>query len=329
MSKGVLILIDENGDEIQFYSETSADMVKHNNAGTDTTVADLLNGIFSGETEIESLTQKQDKSEVLTAFSNLTLSQDKLPYATGQNSFGMTDFKEGGREILSKATAREIRKALGIYRELFLDEVEVNRWIKVGEPTISNLNAKFTHALQTNGGGIYMQTPIEFGEKDFTIAFFGYLDPASMSYSILFNASDYSGSGIRPYDITLCRYDTNNSLTFGIFDANGAEVFVQHGINFNPCDGVHYYEIDYHHDAQTIEIFGDFQLILSKNSITIPRVKRFLALGYLIDNASSTSTASISEFTLLDGVTRSSGSCTVPTAPFEVTANTLSLLHFD
>ena len=133
---------------------------------------------------------------------------------------------------------------------------------------------------------------------------------------------------MRAYDIDFARNDQNNTLAIGIADSTGT-FQVLDNINFNPTDGLHYYEIDYHHATQTLEIFGDNQLIYSNNSITIPRVARYIALGFCIGTGSEPSYASVDEFFILDGVAKSSGTCTVPTEPLEVTENTLSLLHFE
>ena len=291
----------------------------YNALGQDSDIANTI------ATQIDA---KQDQNNILTALSNLDLSAGKLIYISGENSFSLIDCSATGQAVISKTTPKEIRKMLGVYRNQFYDECE-NTWAKYNSPYISSTNAKFGKALQTNGGGIYSTAMIPFGGADFTIAFFARMDTSTGTWGMLFSAGAPSPDGSsRPHDIALVRCNANDSLTFAVTDSTAQEVVNSGEINFDPTDGLHYYEIDYHHATQTIELFGDNQLIYSASNITVERVERYVALGLLASDMTSNSIASIDEFTLLDGVARSSGSCTVPTEPFEVTENTLSLLHF-
>ena len=275
---------------------------------------------------------KQNKSDVLTAFSNLTFDADKIIYATGEKTFSTTALTQTAREIISKSTAKEIRRMLGIYKNPFFDERE-NTWVKFNEPYISNVNKKFgAKALQTNGGGIYTPTRLEFGGADFTIGFFAKLDSDSGLYAPLFcacSSGDWDVPSNRHGEISLLRHNTNNSLELSIYDSQSNSVVSSGEINFDPTDNIHYYEIDYNHTAQTIKLFADTQLIFSQSNVSIERLERFLTLGFLPSNLVIVALASVDEFFLLDGTARSSETCTPPTEPLEVGENTLSLLHFD
>ena len=210
-----------------------------------------------------------------------------------------------------------------------IDEMK-NSWIGFNNFSVSKKNAKFGKTLQTNSGGIYCRS-LEFGGADFTIGFFAKMDSETSSYCCIFNACSSFNTGvfIRPYDITLARYEENNTLRFGVTDSQSKWQVLSDEINFNPCDELHYYEIDYHHANRTVEFFGDNQLLFSHTGFEIERVPRYVSLGFLLCNMADFSYSSIDEFFILDGICRSSGTCTPPTEPFEVTENTLSLLRFD
>lgn len=58
--------------------------------------------------------EKQPKDPTLTAFAGLTTAADKLPYATGVDTFSTTDFTAAARTFAAQATAADQRTALGL-----------------------------------------------------------------------------------------------------------------------------------------------------------------------------------------------------------------------
>lgn len=55
----------------------------------------------------------QPKDATLTALAALTTAADKLPYATGSDTFGTTDFTAFGRTLVALANAPALRTTLG------------------------------------------------------------------------------------------------------------------------------------------------------------------------------------------------------------------------
>ena len=327
MEKGTLTLIDNNGDEIQFYSETSADMVKHNHAGTETTVAALLNSLLAGDIDIEALDEKQDKSDILTGLSNLTLSADKLILATGENSFSTTALTSTGKSIISSYTDKDIRKALGIYRHLVLDEIETTRWGIDGTPTISNVNAKFDKALQLAQNRIYRQD-LSFDSGNFSVDFWGYIDSACPQDGVMFTMQpeDWTINGV----IFFGRDALNSDIRIGVYTADGSQIFNE-TVGFNPIGTLNHYEIDYNYGAQNFKFFINGNLVLEKNSVNIEKIARWVLLGDLLLMSNTVNypfIGAISEFRISDCV-RHSANFTPPTEKYEVDENTISLLHFD
>lgn len=295
----------------------------YNALGQDSNIANTI------ATQIDA---KQDKSDILTALSNLNLSAGKLIYVSGSNSLSLIDCTATGQAVISKTTPKDIRKLLGIYKNPFYDECE-NNWDKFNEPYTSNANKKFgSKALQTDSGGIINNNRFTFGGADFTIGFFANISSATASWGAIFCACASSNFGTatdRQGDISLLRYDANNGVALGVVDSQNNPVVDTGGLSVDVIGSLHYFELDFHHSTQTIELFVDNQRIFTQSNVTVERLARYFSIGSSTYNWNLTSAASIDEFFILDGVARSSGTCTVPTEPFEVTENTLSLLHFE
>lgn len=62
----------------------------------------------------EKLAQKQPISPLLTAIAAVTTAANKLPYFTGTNKVGLTDFTETARTLLAKGTTADIINFLGL-----------------------------------------------------------------------------------------------------------------------------------------------------------------------------------------------------------------------
>lgn len=62
----------------------------------------------------EKLAQKQPISPLLTAIAAVTSAANKLPYFTGANKVGLTDFTETARTLLAKGTTADIINFLGL-----------------------------------------------------------------------------------------------------------------------------------------------------------------------------------------------------------------------
>lgn len=62
----------------------------------------------------EKLAQKQPISPLLTAIAAVTSAANKLPYFTGTNKVGLTDFTETARTLLAKGTTADIINFLGL-----------------------------------------------------------------------------------------------------------------------------------------------------------------------------------------------------------------------
>ena len=93
-------------DELDTFEEL------YNALGQDSDIANTI------ATQIDA---KQDKSDILTALSNLNLSAGKLIYVSGSNSLSLIDCTSTGQAVISKTTPKDIRKLLGIYKNQLID----------------------------------------------------------------------------------------------------------------------------------------------------------------------------------------------------------------
>lgn len=308
MEKGILTLIDNNGEVIQFYSETSADMVKHNHAGTETTVAALLDSILTGN--IDALDEKQDKSDILTGLSNLTLSADKLILATGKNSFSTTALTSTGKSIISATDAKAIRKALGVYKHLIYDEME-NVWGIAGGPQVSG-----GKLILDGTSYIGTKNQITLGASPFTAELFVNA-PATSAYNTIFTLIKDDNDRFR-----FCTSGDNSGKIIFLF-ASSAAGLLKESIDSDPFinQKVH---LAFSYDGSKIRAFFGGNLLRTWD-VTLADVSYSLAIGG--NSGANFLTGIVDEFRL-------SNTCRykenfTPEERFEVDEHTLSLLHFD
>lgn len=282
------------------------------------------------------LATKQDKSDILTSLSNLSLSADKTFYATGSETLVTTPLTTFGRTIISKSDAKEIRKMLGIYRHLWLDEIEVNRWQTIGSPTISTANAKFRYAAQfANNQGIYITPAQTFGGADFTIDLWCYMDSTTPNFGLFLLCTSDGTEGNAGYKdcILLGRNDSEDALMISVCDENGDALLENKHQEISPAVSMlgtfRHYEIDYKVAAQTIYLFVDGVLKYSKSGVNVRRTERAVILGLNNIGRAYSLIGSISEFRLQDGICQHTTDFTPPNTPYEVDEYTLSLMHFD
>ena len=254
---------------------------------------------------------KQNKSDVLTAFSNLTFDADKIIFATGSKTFSTTTLTSTAREIISKSTAKEIRRLLGLYENKFFDECE-NNWSSSGSPQILN------GELVMDGASYGRREKLVTlgGSNPFTIEFFAKANVAGSSSSPIFSAySDANYYFAVNENSTFPRlFWKHNNVT--IIGVNGSE---------NIVGETRHLAVTY--DGTTIKYFVDGTLAHSLTQTLTEKNYRFF-LGAQFSTAGFTyCNCNIDEFRL-SNVCRYTENFT-PAETFSLDENTLSLLHFD
>ena len=265
------------------------------------------------------LAKKQDKTDKLTAFSNLTLSADKLILATGENSFSTTALTSTGKSIISSYTDKDIRKALGVYKHLIYDECE-NVWYIGYNPQISGGKLVLDGEAFTCSDGTFNLG----GSNSFTFEW-------EVSYS---NSITSSETSAQQYCFGLYG-DDDNRFHFTYFDTDRLRFFWKNNAAFldatnfvyrkSPVNSPRKIAISY--DGSTVYWFVDGELVTSETAtITQTNYKIYLGTTRNI-TAAQRLVGTIDEFRLSD-ICRHTQNFT-PEERFEVDEHTLSLLHFD
>lgn len=299
-------------------AEKLSDMVTYSN----TTLANALENF---EEDLTALGEKQDHSKILDKLSALNFSENKIIYSVDSDTLTTFSATETGKKIL---VASDFENFRGIIQaptaETFLwDETEKVVWEKVGSPTISATNAKFSKALQCSAGN-YAQSKetITFGGQSFTIDIWDYVSSSIAQNGTILSFSQSGNNGLIKLD-KIQRNASDGSAYLKIYNSSGSQI-----VNDSVFDRCNTYDlnkkihIEICYNGSTVYLFIDGVRKFSANC-TIERLARTINLG------SSAFIGSISEFRILDGVCLHTGNFTTPTTPYELTDKTISLLHFD
>lgn len=311
---GVLHYIDENSSDTKLYCKTSAELVTY----SDTTVANALGEISDG------LANKQAKSDKLTAFSNLTLEENKIILGTGENSFSTTTLTATGKNIISSYTDKEIRKALGIYKNLVYDEME-NVWQLNGSPAVSNGELVLDGASYIRSGNLFSldgEFTFECYANSVQNSSLAYLEPI-----IAFTPADDTTQPFLYLRI-------NNGTASDTNGPIGSYDFVAFNSNFSTFDIIHENVASWGEkkhlavtfDGEKFSFYVDGVLIGTGNYINPPGSYRFYIGAQAASNTRRWQ-GTLDEVRLSD-TCRYTENFT-PAERFEVDENTLSLLHFD
>ena len=255
------------------------------------------------------LDTKQDSDTTLTALSNLSFSQNNIFYSTSENSFSTTSITSTALNILSQATAKNIRRMLGIYENIIFDECE-NSWSVVGSPQVSNGTLIFA-----DSGYSEMAKQITLGGSNpFTLELKAKISTLTdgPSIFILFNSENNR--------IRLAALNNGKARLVG---KNNSSVWSEW--DSPTCtDDLHHFAFSY--NGTTVFFFFDGQLVNSA-SYTLPAVAYSLGLGGVSAWLNAYFYGSIDEFRL-SNVCRYTTNF-VPSETFSLDDNTISLLHFD
>lgn len=304
--EGKLKYIDSDTAVHEILNKRPAEVVTY----SDTTVANALTN-FS-----EMLDGKQNKSVNLTALNNLG-SETGIIFATSSDTLTTSPISSKVQKVLS---ASDIEKFRGIIQapaaETFLfDETEQIHWTKVGSPTISANNAKFSKALQCSSGN--------YAQSKETITFGG--DPFTVD-AWLYYVNDTTSSGTNKSIFNLGNFKIsagcadNGWKGLGVYDSsNGILVWINTISSATDSLSLKKLHLEICYSSGTLYFFinGSLTKTLSR---TISRAARQIILGG--------ATCSISEFRILDGRCLHTSNFSVPTAQYILTADTVSLLHF-
>lgn len=274
---------------------------------SDMTLAKLITSInkdpnFATNFAIQ-LDAKQNKNSKLDSISNLT--GEGIIYATGSDSFATSPISALGKNICAASSVDEFRQLAQIDdAEPFFDETENISWNKIGSPYVSSANSKFGSALQCSAGN-YLQSAesVTFGGADFTIDIWAFVSSASDKNARFFSAGNiyakFNGTETAKFSFQV---ETNtSSLIF--------------------ANALQHLEICYKHSTAKAYVFVNGAKTSYVSSVSSPRTARQIILG-------GGASCSVSEIRILDGVCLHTSNFSPPTAPYDLTDKTVTLVHF-
>ena len=232
----------------------------------------------------------------------------------------MTNF---AANLLKCNSAADLRNYWAGFKDLDFDEAG-NSWVAAGSPYMSTANAKFNKALQLNGSS-YLSTNRTFnfgGTNSFTLEGFFKINSIS-TFQVVAGLYNFNSSGSLNYFFCLCvdsgkfyaRLVDNTSATQTVYDFG----------NYSANTVNRFFALTYSNGVFSISIDG----VETTQDYVLPLSKFYIGLGCWFGSSSARSlftTGTISEIRL-SNVLRDVSS--VPTEPFTMDANTLSLLHFN
>lgn len=281
--------------------EKLSDMVTY----SDTTLAEALANL---EENFVALEKKQNHSTTLDKLSALEFSANDIIYSVDSDTLATSPITANGRKILAAENLESFRGIIQATQPEFAwDETEKIHWLKIGSPTITTANARFSKALQVDANNkLYSRETITFGGQDFTIdIWFWHNNGNSNPVSILQCGSYVSINQYRYY----WAQKLIQSLQF-----NGTEILTQ---GTDTANQILHLEVGYNSGTCYLFVNG----ILAKTvAPTISRAARTITFGG--------ATCSISSFRILDGVCLHTENFQPPSAPYELTDETICLLNF-
>ena len=238
-----------------------------------------------------------------------------------QDKLGVTNF---AANLLKCNSAADLKSYWAGVRDLDFDEAG-KTWTAYGSPYMANNNPKFTGSkcLVCNGSS-YIQRSMTLGNTDFTAEYFwrhsassnsdaavSFFMDADNRFRLLFSTSNGGLQGFAKCNATAVttdivtasvtsswwycaiQYDkTNSTLTFSVRDSNDIEIF-------NKA-----YQVSF--------VTGSYQVVIGGNRTSTSAVNGLT--GYVDEVRFSNVLRDVSS---------------VPTEPFTLDANTISLLHFN
>lgn len=293
---------------------------------SDMTLAKLITSInknpnFATSTA-EQLDEKQNSDSTLTKISEINFSADKILYSADSETFLTTPISNLGKKIFAAADVEKIRWLIRAETaQEFFDETENIHWVKVGSPAVNSTNAKFGgKALQVSSGNyIYSKESVYLGGKNFTIQFFANCYSLPKQWSSLIKITNSGNNGlINFYKAT--QNSLNHRILTEVYNSAGSKIVSDSIFDYSGqyLDKVTHYEICYNGSTLYVFVNGVLQKTFSAN---IERLARQIYLG-------NTAAGSIDEFRILDGVCAHTENFSLPNAEYDLTDETVSLLHF-
>ena len=238
-----------------------------------------------------------------------------------QDQLNMTNF---AANLLKCNSAADLRNYWAGFKDLDFDEAG-KTWTAYGSPYMANNNPKFTGSkcLVCNGSS-YIQRSMTLGNTDFTVEYFwrhlassagdaavSFFMDSDNRFRLLFSASNGDLQGFAKCNATAVttdvvtasvtsswwycaiQYDkTNSTLTFSVRDSNDTEIFNQT------------YQVSF--------VTGTYQVVIGGTRTSTSNVTGLT--GYVDEVRFSNVLRDVSS---------------VPTEPFTLDENTISLLHFN
>ena len=295
------------------------------NIDSDMTLAKLIASInkdpnFATNAAV-SLGNKQNKNSNLTALMNLDTSNEGIIYSVNSDTFATSPISGLGFEMMSGSISN-LRNVLQLDAALkYFDETEEVDWLNFGNPSVSTSNAKFNKALQCSAGNfIYSKQKLTFGGNPFTVDFWLYVSSAASNGAELIISTDGDKGAIKLRKRQ--RYGTDGSCYLKINNSSGSQIVNDSVFDrYGPYDLDKNIHVEISYNGSTVFLFIDGVLRFSANC-AVERLARTVNLG------SSEFIGTISSFRLLDGVCQHTANFTPPTAVYDLTDKTVSLLQF-
>ena len=178
--------------------------------------------------------------------------------------------------------------------------------------------------MHTNGNGyLILPTPFILGGKDFAVAF--WFNPTLKSAASTFF---YWGSTSSSVNINIIVQLTANNY-FRFLDSHTGTKLGEYADTTAITAAWHHVELDYQQSSNTMYVFLDGVKVLSYNAATScgTATSNTFILG-AAKNGTAYYTGDIDEFFVTEKLLHTAN-FTPPTAPYDLTPNTLALLHFD
>ena len=235
-----------------------------------------------------------------------------------QDQLNITNF---AANLLKCNSAAELRSYWAGIKDFDFDEAG-NSWGAVGSPYMSKTNAKFNKALQLNGSS-YLATLNTFelgGNNSFALEGFFKVN-STTDFQVVIGLYDYTSNGDLNYFFSLCVRNGNFFARFS--DYTTAEQTLYDFGNYSADLVNHFFALTYSNGVLGISIDG----AETTQNYNLPQSDFIIGLGCWFGLSYSRllfTSGAISELRL-----SSVASTSVPTEPFTLDANTISLLHFN
>ena len=227
-----------------------------------------------------------------------------------------------------------ITDPVGVYSLMHFDDPDDpwkdecgNTWTPKGNVTISSFDGAFGNCLYVSGkanNGLYGESPITVGKRDFTIDFIAKITDSSSAWGSLFCLNPKLGENLmetyRPGDIAMGRYNRTKNLSINLNDMSGKSMICASGYDYTFTNvnlfETHHYALVYQHKQSLAHMFIDGNLIKTFENIVIDRTPRYARIIHNCHSSTNYLNGYVDEFRIIDGLAVWTENFTPPTEPY-------------